>query len=214
MRRHNHNGRGKQRQMQYMPSVSRSSGIDKDGDSLKNTRVQEEYRAYIAEKLNAVLSEASADDSAEENVLILFRKLREGLYSSKRTDLFAVEVYETSLYLSVVFNKPRYISSIIPHLLFELYPKHTTSPNLTLSVLVSLLHNLAAGFPSQVAYREVLSKIPPVLKFNDQWICWNSKPIPITDRLVSTKDRSDETSRTSPGLTNGVPIWTVVLLIV
>ncbi|TFK91880.1 hypothetical protein K466DRAFT_283725 [Polyporus arcularius HHB13444] len=72
--------------------------------------------------------EADADADAfrnrremEENLLILFRKLREGLLSTHRRDAFALEVYETSLHLSVLFNSPVQTTSTLSHLFPDLY---------------------------------------------------------------------------------------------
>ncbi|KAI5981716.1 hypothetical protein EDD15DRAFT_2331110 [Pisolithus albus] len=103
-------------QLDYIPSVSRSSGIDKDGDSLKDFRMQERYWEFIDGKLAAFWDEylnqpVCQSESAKRkrvesqtNVLILFRKLREGLISSGRSDQFSLQVYETSLYLSIMFE--------------------------------------------------------------------------------------------------------------
>ncbi|KAI6016233.1 hypothetical protein EDC04DRAFT_544652 [Pisolithus marmoratus] len=104
------------RQMDYIPSVSRSSGIDKDGDSLKDFRVQEAYLEFINGKLTAFWEEYLSEPvyqkesakrkrvESQTNILILFRKLREGLLASGRNDHFALQVYETSLYLSIMFE--------------------------------------------------------------------------------------------------------------
>ncbi|KAF9012970.1 hypothetical protein BDZ89DRAFT_1023750 [Hymenopellis radicata] len=160
--------------MQYIPSVSRSSGIDKDGDALKNPGVQDEYREFIQQKLDNIPQSDSESESdsdkklrteAQANVIILIRKLREGIYASKRSDMFAVEVYETSLCLGILFDTPRDILSVIPHLLSELYPKNKDAPHQTLTILVSLLHNLNAGFPSQLPYRQTIDEIPHSLNF-------------------------------------------------
>ncbi|KAI6112319.1 hypothetical protein EV401DRAFT_209343 [Pisolithus croceorrhizus] len=103
-------------QMDYIPSVSRSSGIDKDGDSLKDFRTQEAYWEFIHGKLTAFWKEYLSQPvcqnefakrkcvESQTNVLILFRKLREGLLSSGRNDHFSLQVYETSLYLSIMFE--------------------------------------------------------------------------------------------------------------
>ncbi|KAF9452940.1 hypothetical protein P691DRAFT_755972 [Macrolepiota fuliginosa MF-IS2] len=163
------------RQMEFMPSVSRSSGLDKDGDSLKNFEVQETYRAFIEEKLERVLQRSEnigseTEDAKkhrieeQENVLILFRKLREGISSSNRTDSFSVEVYERSLYLSLIFTSPKHTTAIIPALLNDLYPKAFTpvkkdpdphrAHHRHISFLVSLLHHLITAYPSQSLYHQ------------------------------------------------------------
>jgi len=101
----------------------------------------------------------------QENLLILFRKLREGLLSSKRNDQFALEVYETSLHLSIIFNSPKQTSSILAHLL-HLYTlsspaSASTHPALP-TTLLSLLHLLVTGYPSQSHYYEHLHSLPPI----------------------------------------------------
>jgi hypothetical protein len=110
-------------------------------------------------------------------------KLREGVVSSKRQDQFALEgtamlrnsislltvhwiaVYETSLHLAILFRSPRQINSIIPHLIPDLYSQvaetqiHCRLP----TVLISLLHQLVQGFPSQSLYYTFLQSIPDSL---------------------------------------------------
>ncbi|KAG6853931.1 hypothetical protein C0991_012423 [Blastosporella zonata] len=177
------------RQMELIASVSRSSGLEKDGDTLKDFKVQEEYRTFLQGKvgmpydrfstglislvqLDDVLEkhprrpteteqEATSRVNAQENVLILFRKLREGISSSWRNDTFALEVYETSLYLAAVFESPKQTTAVIPHLLPSLYL--TSSPphkNRLITVLISLLHHLAITYPSQGTFRQFFDLIP------------------------------------------------------
>ncbi len=74
-------------------------------------------------------------------------------------------MYETSLYLGILFDTPRDIPSVIPHLLSELYPKNKDALYQTLTILVSLLHNISAGFPSQLPYRQTIDEIPLSLDF-------------------------------------------------
>ncbi|PBK97527.1 hypothetical protein ARMGADRAFT_641750 [Armillaria gallica] len=164
------------RPMEYIPSVSRSSGLDKDGDALKDFKVQEEYREFIQEKLNDVWKRFIAEDKmtekqrmdAQENVLILFRKLREGIYACGRKDGFALEVYETSFHLAVLFNVHRQIGSIIPHLFGDLLRTNISNekdPSVT--ILVCLLYHLVAEYPSQLTYRNFLDSLPSVFRFKD-----------------------------------------------
>ncbi|EJF63242.1 hypothetical protein DICSQDRAFT_145501 [Dichomitus squalens LYAD-421 SS1] len=123
--------------MELIASVSRSSGLEKDGDALRDARVQEEYRTFIQGKLDdywkryplssyADLGSEDADAARsrkenQENLLILLRKLREGLLSIKRKDAFALEVYETSLYLAVLFKSPVQTTSALSHIFPDLY---------------------------------------------------------------------------------------------
>ncbi|KAG1748549.1 hypothetical protein EDB19DRAFT_1682308 [Suillus lakei] len=127
--------------------------------SLKDFKVQEQYRVFVGEKLHNFWTEKQTKDG-QENILILFRKLREGIFASKRSDAFAIEVYETSLCLSLLFDSPIQTSSILSHLLPELYTSASIQPPIS-SVLISLLHHLIAGYPSQKAYFERLSCLSP-----------------------------------------------------
>ncbi|KAJ7758100.1 hypothetical protein DFH07DRAFT_818663 [Mycena maculata] len=160
------------RRMENIASVSRSSGLEKDGDALKNFDVQEDYRQFIQGKLNDLWerhirlpteteAEARQRVDAQENVLILFRKLREGIVSSKRTGQFTMEVYETSLYLAVVFDSPQHINPVIPALVAFLHlPSTETSRNSVQTVLICLLHHLVATYPSQREFHLFLDSVP------------------------------------------------------
>jgi len=44
-------GRRSQRQMELIASVSRSSGMEKGGDALKSHNIQEQYRAFVQDKV-------------------------------------------------------------------------------------------------------------------------------------------------------------------
>ncbi|KAJ7451647.1 hypothetical protein FB451DRAFT_1283878 [Mycena latifolia] len=160
------------RKMEHIASVSRSSGLEKDGDALTSFDVQDEYREFIQGKLNDLWkrypqhpTETEAESrqriDAQENVLILFRKLREGIISSKRVGRFTLEVYETSLYLAVLFDSPRHISPVIPALLsyFQL-PSTEPHPHCVHTVLVCLLHRLVAEYPSQREFHSQLASVP------------------------------------------------------
>ncbi|KAI0795253.1 hypothetical protein BC629DRAFT_1506416 [Irpex lacteus] len=157
------------RHMELIPSVSRSSGLDKDGDALRNPKVQEEYRDFIQTKVKdywerfpyeSSISDSKQSDEVQGNLLILFRKLREGLLSAKRSDGFALEVYETSLYFSIIFNSPAQTTSVITHLLPSMYQALPDSSPMVASLLSSL-HFLVAGYPSQSRYFEHLHSLPP-----------------------------------------------------
>ena len=73
-------------------------------------------------------------------------------------------VYETSLFLSVVFNSPVQTTSILSRLVPHIY---STSPapqpfRLT-TVLIMLIHQLVISFPSQQTYLEQIKCIVPNL---------------------------------------------------
>ncbi|KAG6377003.1 hypothetical protein JVT61DRAFT_1046 [Boletus reticuloceps] len=164
--------------MDLIASVSRSSGLEKDGDLLKECTVQEEFRTFIDKKLKTfwdvyeagsptkhqIESAQKQKKDKQENILILFRKLREGLFASGRQDGFALEVYETSLYLSVVFNSPLQTTSILPRLVPYIYlASPGPQPYRLTTILILLLHHLVISFPSQQAYLEQIKYLVPNL---------------------------------------------------
>ncbi|KAI9443344.1 hypothetical protein H4582DRAFT_1185055 [Lactarius indigo] len=168
--RYSPSGNGK---FEHIPSISRSSGIDPDGDMLKDQRVQEEYRLFLQQKLDAYwelyppsssFAESNVKKSeAESNILIQFRKLREGVSASHRHDQFAIEAYETSLFLSIIFQSHVQTTSILSHLLPDLYLSIGHSPNgsFSLTVLLASLHSLDIHYPSQRAFLELSKSLPP-----------------------------------------------------
>ncbi|ORX35285.1 hypothetical protein BD324DRAFT_652422 [Kockovaella imperatae] len=112
-------------EMEMMQSVSRSGGDGAEGDALKDWTTQERYRAYIDERIakhHAVFStqphSIPSKDSADElqslkSIVLLLRKLREGVVASHRIDEFALEVFETSARISILARDgPQLISSL------------------------------------------------------------------------------------------------------
>ncbi|KAJ7778377.1 hypothetical protein B0H16DRAFT_1503302 [Mycena metata] len=163
---------GPRRKMELIASVSRSGGLEKDGDALKDFEVQVEYRDFIQGKLDDLWkkyprhnaeseTESRQRIDAQENVLILFRKLREGIISSKRIGTFTLEVYETSLYLAILFNSPRHIGPVVPALMsyFNL-PSTEPHNHCARTVVISLLYRLVAAYPSQREFHSNLGSIP------------------------------------------------------
>ncbi|KDR82449.1 hypothetical protein GALMADRAFT_220457 [Galerina marginata CBS 339.88] len=139
--------------MDLMASVSRSSGLEKDGDE------------YVS-STNHILAGTRKDNESTLKRTFLSFSLREGVASSARQDAFALEVYETSLYLSAIFESPKQTISVIPHL-FPPRTEHLGSSKLPLpsihSVLISLLHHIVASYPSQSTYYQQLESIPTTL---------------------------------------------------
>ncbi|QRW09213.1 hypothetical protein RhiLY_08212 [Ceratobasidium sp. AG-Ba] len=114
--------------LRWLPSVSRSSGLEPNGDALRSFRTQEEYWKYIVEKvMDLELSDRKASKHAadrqekEGNVMILIRKLREGFVATNRKDEFAVQVVERSTHLALLYNSPKDIASSFGYL-FDAYP--------------------------------------------------------------------------------------------
>ncbi|KAJ8454748.1 hypothetical protein ONZ45_g19182 [Pleurotus djamor] len=152
--------------MDLVASVSRSSGLEKDGDTLKDYKIQEEYLQFVEEKLAKLgpLADVERTDkrrNEEENILILFRKLREGVSSSNRQDAFALQVYEMSLFLSAIFESSKQLNSVIPQLapLYQSTSSHPQSCRLA-ATLVSLVHYLVDSYPLQGVYQQHLDSIP------------------------------------------------------
>ncbi|KDQ62642.1 hypothetical protein JAAARDRAFT_189936 [Jaapia argillacea MUCL 33604] len=174
---------------ELIASPSRSSGMEKDGDALKDFRTQEEYRDFIQGKLDDYWKfypkEGSYVDDKhnrrkelQSNISIQFRKLREGISSSKRSDAFAKEAYETSLYLSVLFDHPLQTTSTLSYLLPNLYfspgTQMKSTDNRQSTTIISLLHHLVAAYPSQATFRQHLQSLPPSFLPDDspasEWI--------------------------------------------
>lgn len=73
-------------------------------------------------------------------------------------------MYETSLYLSAIYNLPRHTTAIITNLIPDFYLSYPPPrPNAELPVLVGLLHNLVAAYPSQGPFSQLSDSIPDTL---------------------------------------------------
>jgi len=83
--------------------------------------------------------------------------------ASKRTDAFALEVFEESLRLTTIFQSPVQVTSTLAYLLPNFYLP-TTTPLATadrfLSILIALLHRISSFHPSQGAFRDQLRFFP------------------------------------------------------
>ncbi|WWC68517.1 uncharacterized protein I206_102446 [Kwoniella pini CBS 10737] len=110
---------------ELIQSVSRSGGDGAEGDALKSWDTQERYRSFINRKIDKHYSTFGTlrhtpplKDSKNEweslsSIVLLFRKLREGVVASGRIDDFAIEVFESSAQFSILANnKPQLISSL------------------------------------------------------------------------------------------------------
>ncbi|WVF66011.1 hypothetical protein IAT40_000749 [Kwoniella sp. CBS 6097] len=118
-------GKMRTREMEMMQSVSRSGGDGAEGDALKDWSTQERYREYIDERIAGhyksfrtprhVLPAKSSTEEIESlgSIVLLFRKLREGVVASGRIDNFAIEVFESSVQFAILAgNRPQLISSL------------------------------------------------------------------------------------------------------
>ena len=81
-----------------------------------------------------------------------------------QTYLRPVVVYEMSLYLAIIFESPKQIISVIPHLFLSgSDPKHISYPLLhspsIYSIVSSLLHYLVTAYPSQSQYHQHLNSM-------------------------------------------------------
>ncbi|CCO32717.1 hypothetical protein BN14_06780 [Rhizoctonia solani AG-1 IB] len=84
--------------LEWLPSVSRSSGLEPNGDALRSFETQQEYWEFITEKImnlelpgRYVPKSPSERQEKESNAMILLRKLREGFVATDRRDDFAVQ---------------------------------------------------------------------------------------------------------------------------
>ncbi|KAG1729409.1 hypothetical protein EDB19DRAFT_1743850 [Suillus lakei] len=124
--------------------------------SLKDFKVQEQYRVFVGEKLHNFWTEKQTKDG-QENILILFRKLREGIFASKRSDAFAIED---------IFYSPSY-------LLPELYTSASIQPPIS-SVLISLLHHLIRDTIAKSLLRTSFVPLAHVLDRTSEAHAWIS----------------------------------------
>ncbi|KAG8984575.1 hypothetical protein FRB94_006007 [Tulasnella sp. JGI-2019a] len=179
-----------QQQLQLLSSPSRSDGPPKAGEaSLLNIATQNEYRTFIQGKIDAFVkrfpestdpTRSRTDQEVElgQNILILFRKLREGVIASKRLDVFAVELYETSACWSILLRDGAQSTSILsqlPELLLNYHALTTTQPSQPSAsprpssdrwawksemVVIYFLHLLRNKWPSQTEFLAALSTRP------------------------------------------------------
>lgn len=73
-----------------------------------------------------------------------------------------LSVYETSLFLAILFDSPRQTTTILSHLIPDIYSTLSTPPS-CLVVIISLIHHLVAAYPSQVTFRQHLHTLPSSL---------------------------------------------------
>ncbi|GAA5934664.1 uncharacterized protein JCM15063_003037 [Sporobolomyces koalae] len=128
---------GKREQDEFSLLLSPSRGIqDDDPTSLKNPLVQERFRDYIRDKLNAWSAAyplgTRPRDLQRRNeelgiILLDLRKLREGIHSIQRVDAFASEVYEASVLLSLVASNHAQLSASLSHLVTVIHPTLASS---------------------------------------------------------------------------------------
>lgn len=153
--------------LEWLPSVSRSSGLEPNGDALRSFETQQEYWDFIVEKIlnlevpGRVTLKASERQEKESNAMILLRKLREGFVATDRKDDFAIQVVEKSTYLSLLYNSPVNIASSFSYLL-DAYSTSVTSESPTPAFnqpaigLLHFLHTLIDEFPSQRASHRLI----------------------------------------------------------
>ncbi|WVQ78895.1 hypothetical protein IAT38_000986 [Cryptococcus sp. DSM 104549] len=119
-------------EMEMMQSVSRSGGDGAEGDALKSWETQERYRAYIDQRVDAHYTKfstprhtvpsikgkakaAMGDEEMESlgSIVLLFRKLREGVVASSRIGQFAIDVFESSARFAILAqNRPQLLSAL------------------------------------------------------------------------------------------------------
>ncbi|KAG8787639.1 hypothetical protein FRC20_010495 [Serendipita sp. 405] len=161
------------KQFEYLPSISRSGGGDDlDGDSLKKHDIQEKFRRWIDEKLLKLEASATEELGIEkekllkEDVLRLFRKLREGIIAAKRQDAFAAEVYELSLLLAAAYGATDQVTALAAQILAPSDTENATSEALgsilmkkEIVVLLALLHQIVLGLRHSPTFHSAVNKI-------------------------------------------------------
>ncbi|KAL0960740.1 hypothetical protein HGRIS_005763 [Hohenbuehelia grisea] len=83
--------------------------------------------------------------------------------------------YETSLVLAIIFESPRQVTAIVPHLVPGLYLACPAAIAQRLPIiLLSLLHYMIAEYPSQRSFRRHIDTLPtkllPIDADSRQWV--------------------------------------------
>ncbi|CED82251.1 SAC3/GANP/Nin1/mts3/eIF-3 p25 [Phaffia rhodozyma] len=171
--------------MEHIASISRSGGHAPNEDALTHYSTQESFRAFIQSKLTKLYEKYPAFQqsfrtiSRDErdlfysitDILLLFRKLREGLIASRRTDKFSVEVYETSARLALLITDHAQLVSSLSKLIPDLYlaskPAHSTenldTDGRSLYVQIYLIYQLSY-LRSPPAFLSILRSFPSKFK--------------------------------------------------
>ncbi|KAG8863709.1 hypothetical protein FRB96_007546 [Tulasnella sp. 330] len=173
-----------QQQLQWLSSPSRSDGPPKAGEaSLFNIATQNQYWVFIHDKVDTFVKrfpistnprESRTEQEVElgQNIVILFRKLREGVIASKRVDLFTIELYETSACWSILLRDSAQSTSILSQLpeLLQKYNRPRPGPQASRPeaqwawtpsmTVIYFLHLLRTKWPSQVEFLAALSSHP------------------------------------------------------
>ncbi|GAA5844779.1 hypothetical protein JCM9279_002917 [Rhodotorula babjevae] len=139
---------------------------DDDEASLRNPEVQERFREHVAAKMTRWSTAHPAGRSAEARkqrmqelgiILLDFRKLREGILSSRRIDSFACEAYTASVLLAIYASNDPQLSSSLPHLVQALHSRPSradsvastsTAPPASLDTALAHLSLAPADSPS------------------------------------------------------------------
>jgi len=70
-------------------------------------------------------------------------------------------VYETSLYLSILFESPKQTAAVIPHIFhLDARDKARSEPRSLHAIVVALLYQLVSTYPSQSLYHRYLGYLP------------------------------------------------------
>lgn len=101
------------------------------------------YYATFPNELGIIVSHDTRQKDELDLILLEFRKLREGIISSSRSDDFAVEVYETSAKLALLGRNIPQIASILPHLVKTLHQPSKSAKKNTSKDLETGLERLA-----------------------------------------------------------------------
>lgn len=118
--------------MERLGLVSR--GDEGPDGGLRNASTQQEYYAYIHEKLdeyrrrfpdelNILSDESIKQREALDAIVRMYRKLREGLLASLRVDDFAVTAYEEAAYYSLLARRFEQAITSLSQLVNVLYPQ-------------------------------------------------------------------------------------------
>ncbi|KAL1410762.1 hypothetical protein Q8F55_001704 [Vanrija albida] len=160
-------------EMELLASVSRSGGLEDGGDALKDHDVQRRFRTYIDERIHRHHIEHPPGSGSEgeleslQSLVLLFRKLREGVVASHRLDDFAIDVFETSVQYAVhARNAPQLLSALsglVPGLYLAVdAEKARLASESDGESTPNGVYTTAPGTPAAVGTPNVLDRSPPL----------------------------------------------------
>ncbi|KAL7424731.1 hypothetical protein Q5752_000415 [Cryptotrichosporon argae] len=117
-----------------MLSISRSGGDGAQGDALRDPALQQVFKSHLDQRIKLHfrmfpdsehrVPPSTATDEIEslQSIVLMHRKLREGVSALQRRDPFAVEVYESSVRFAILAGNHGQLQSALYTLVDGVYP--------------------------------------------------------------------------------------------